>query len=288
MRIDEFESQFIRSTREPFKFHSPEISTVAVVSDSPQSGAAQVLAASTSLLSDTPVLGKASSKVSWQLIHGELYDSVRALLNIIEDVKPDVIFVERHLKTKIEDRVIGLSNYIDALTQSCITPLVILPECEDSNMANVVRPAKEILVDSKQLVGNHNLINWALRFVVPDTKLFLSHIEDDRDFAHYINVISRIPELDTDLAEKAIRGTLLKIPEDFIDRVRSGVEKLSSDISVKGIIRLGHSIADHLDIIQKHKIDLLVVPGASQERRMLSETTYGLAMECREIPILVV
>ena len=102
-----------------------------------------------------------------------------------------------------------------------------------------------------------------------------------------MDAISRITERPTDIAEQRLRETLLKLPRDYVEEIRKEVSTQQLTPSIEPIISFGHSVRDHLSLIEEHEIDLLVLNTEDHHVRTMSDIAYGLTIECREIPILL-
>ena len=73
------------------------------------------------------------------------------------------------------------------------------------------------MVINGHLVGEDALVNHAAVLTAIGGTLHLTHVEDDAVFERYLDVISKIPEIDTDVARETIQEQLLREPSVYID-----------------------------------------------------------------------
>ena len=278
MHIDEFESQFKRALKEPYLFDAVELNKILFVEDSSESEAAQALERVKPLV---PQIYQDQEAI-WTCLSGKDYSSVRELTQKVEEHKPDLIIVKRGLKTKLEDAVYGLTNYIDTLTQVCSSPVLLLP-----NSTQELNLSGAVLVETDHLTGDSRLINWGVRFALPDKTLILAHIEDDQIFQYYIDVISKISEIDTELAARRIEEILLKLPSDFITQISATLGERCPNLKPESVVRLGHTLSDFHYLLEQREVSLLVINTKVDEQLAMGGKAYGIAVEFKDSPLLL-
>jgi nucleotide-binding universal stress UspA family protein len=138
------------------------------------------------------------------------------------------------------------------------------------------------------LTGDARLVNYAVRLTEPQGKLFLTHIEDEATFERYVDTISRIPSIETDDARHDILGRLLKEPEDYIQSCRTALQEEGLDLSVTSVVRLGRHLREYHDLIEEHQVDLLVFNTKDEDQLAMHGLGYPLAIELRQIPLLMI
>ncbi len=132
-----------------------------------------------------------------------------------------------------------------------------------------------------------HLINYAVRFVDPGGALILTHVEDEVVFDRYIETISRIPSIDTESAEHAIRTQLLREPQDYIQSCRDALGEAGLSVDVETIVTMGHHIREYERLIEEHEVDLLVFNTKEEDQLAMHGLAYLLAIELRQIPLLL-
>lgn len=144
------------------------------------------------------------------------------------------------------------------------------------------------MVLTDHLTGSARLVNYGLALTPRGGTLVLAHLEDDATFKRYIDVISKIPGIDTDEAEQAIKRQLLKEPHDYISSCREellGQDQL--DLQVQEEVRMGHHVADCRELAQANDVDLIVMNTKDEEQLAMHGLAYPLAIELRDIPLLL-
>ena len=146
---------------------------------------------------------------------------------------------------------------------------------------------RSVLAVTDHLTGDDRLVNHAVHFTDPQGILYLSHIEDEADFERYLEVISKIPTIDTENAQEAIGQQLLKEPQDYIDSCRAALHESGLTLQIESSVLMGHRISDYKRLIQEHSIDLLVLNTKDEEQFAMHGLAYPLAVELRQVPMLM-
>jgi len=286
MQIDQYESQFKSAVKEVYQFGECSLKNLLLVGGASAEEARLLHELATQLVPEGHQNSNSSAS-TWTVFDETQIDSVRDLLEKVEAVRPDLVVVARDFKSDKENLVYGLSNYVDTLTQVCREPVLLLPKnCIEELSSSLQRPL-EIMVQTNHLTGDNRLINWGVHFASPSGELYLIHIEDDLTFNYYEDIISKIPEIHSDHAMKKIRETLIKLPTDFIDEVKDRLGEMLPELNVEGVVRLGHRIEDYRALLDKHKIDLLIINTKVEGQLAMSGNAYSIAVEFRETSILL-
>ncbi len=281
MKIDQFQSRFKHAVKERYQYEELLLSKAALVSRRASSTAAEVKKHVNTLLP------KKFDTLEWEVFAENELHSVQKLVTKLDEFKPDLIVTERNLENVDDTLVYGLSNYVDALTQVCEAPVLLLPDASPEDLRIRLRNCSDVMVETNHLTGDSRLINWAVSFVEESGTLFLTHIEDQRMFDYYLSAISKIAEIDTDIAETTIRQQLLSEPEDFISQAKEVLSKECPKISVEGLVRLGQSLEDYREMLNQHQIDLLVINTKKDGQLAMGGLAYAIAVEFKHIPLLM-
>jgi hypothetical protein len=102
-----------------------------------------------------------------------------------------------------------------------------------------------------------------------------------------LTIISKIPEIDTDTARKALPEQLLKEPHDYIESCREGLREAGVEVEIKNVVVLGHHLRDYKTLIEDHEIDLLVLNTKDEGQLAMHGVAYSLTVELRDIPMLL-
>ncbi len=117
--------------------------------------------------------------------------------------------------------------------------------------------------------------------------MWLTHVEDEATFGRYMDVISKIPTIDTDEARESVREQLLKEPQDYIDSCVEVLGKAGASVTVEHLVVFGHHLSEYKRLIEQHEVDLLVLNTKDEDQLAMHGIAYALAVELRQIPLLM-
>lgn len=279
--FDTIESQFRASVKTLPKIRSPKVETVCVVTDLDPPATAAL---------DTkvrPFLGGLDEGTEHVHLGRGMFEGVRGLLAEIEKHRPDLIVTYRHLFEDEKDLPHSLGTYADMLIQTTTTPVLLVPGPGRPELDAALRNTDRVMVLTDHLVGDDLLVSWGLRLVEQGGRITLVHIEDDAAFERYLEAISKIPGLDTELARRAIERQLLHEAEDFADAVKLAFEKDHPNVEVNKLVQLGHTVKDVLALVQDRETDLVVVNTKDEDQLAMAGKAYSLAVEMIDKPLLL-
>ena len=278
--IDQFESVFRSADKAVFVHQPVEVGSMLVVTDLPEDDAGRFADAVRRFLS---VLTEPAVTVT----SGGEFETVGDLLRVVEAAEPDLVCTYRHLHTTQWQDPFTLGEYVEVLTQATTHPILVLPHPHAEHAAHALRNTDMVMAITDHLTGDHALVNRAARFTAPGGRLILAHIEDERTFERYLGVISRIPELDTDVARETIRQQLLKEPADYIESCRRGLAEAGVDLEVEPVVAIGRRLSEYRRLVEQRQVDLLMLHTKDDEQLAMHGLAYPLCVELREIPLLL-
>ena len=106
-------------------------------------------------------------------------------------------------------------------------------------------------------------------------------------FERYLDVISRIPAIDTDSAREQIKERLLVEAEDYVKSCQVVLGDEAVEVGVHGTISMGHRLNEYQRLIEQHEVDLLVMNTKEDDQHAMLGKAYTLAVELRDIPLLM-
>ncbi len=281
--VDQFESVFKSATKISFAYQDIEIRKVLLVTDLEEQPAQQL---SDQVRSFLTVLGEDDS-VNWRTVQGDEFQTVKELLDLVEKEDPDLICAYRHLHSQAWRWPYSLGEELDVLTQITSSPVLILPHPKAQPLDEILKGTGSVMAITNHLTGDHRLVNFAAHFTEEKGTLFLTHIEDEVVFKSYIDVISKIPTITTDVAEEEILRQLLKEPHDYIRSCSDTLQAEGLALQVQEIVSLGHHITDLTRLVEEHQLDLLVLHAKDEDQAAMHGLAYSLAVELRKIPLLM-
>ena len=283
-RVDQFESVFRSAVRTVFQPKPVEIDSVMVVCDGDGSDAEEFTARSHSFLG----ILDATENLRWVTVPGGEFGTVPELLERVEAERPGLICTHRHLHSESWRWPYTLGEYVDVLTQATTTPVLVMPHPKRQESQELAgRRPHSVMAMTDHLTGDHRLVNYAAHVTQPGGRLLLSHVEDDAIFERYMEAISKISTIDTDVAREEIRARLLKDPEDYIESCREGLARTSPELTIESIVTWGHHIRAYRRLIEEHEVDLLVMNTKDEDQLAMHGLAYSLAIELRTIPLLM-
>lgn len=277
-KVDQFESAFRAAAKDVFHYQRLDVRSVLVVTDLDRSAAAAV---------EEEVRGVTSAlpDASYVTVTGDEYASPKDLLDVVERQRPDLIATYRCLHSPAWRWAFTLGAHVDVLTQVTPTPVLLMPHPERETGPLSGRTDRVMAV-TDHLAGEEALVNAALALVDPGGTLTLSHVEDDATFKRYMGAVSKIPELDTDLTRESLRSQFLKEPADYIGSVAGALE--GRDVTVAEVVTMGHHVQEYRALVEEQRIDLLVMNTKDEDHSAMHGLAYPLAVELRDVPLLMV
>lgn len=285
-RIDQFESVFKAAARDVYEPHHHDIKNVLLVSDLPEKDAWLYAAGIKRFLAAVDPDGA----VHWASAHEDRGRTVGELLEVVEQEKPDLICTYRSLYSEGWRWPFSLGEHLDVLTQAVDTPVLVMPRPDQSSYWQQ-EPAgtARVMAMTDHLDGDDRLVDWAVQCTAAAGTLFLAHIEDERTFRRYLDdVIAKIPEIDTDLAEDLIGRRLLKGPADYIESVGEALREAGLKIQIESLVSFGRHLKTVEDMVTDKAVDLVVMETKDDDQLAMHGLAYPLAVELRSVPLLMI
>lgn len=283
-KVDQFESAFRAASKTVFEYRPLAVRSILVITDR-STNEADVFGKQ---ISDFLSVLTSDGSPRWRIVNGSEFDTVPELLALVEEEQPDLICTYRHLHSESWRWPYTLGEYVDVLTQVTTSPVMVLPHPDAMRASeHAVKDTLVVMAMTDHLTGDAVLVNYAARFTEPSGKLFLTHIEDEATFERYMGTISRIPSIDTENSRRTILEQLLKEPTDYIRSCREVLEAEGLPIAVEEIVTKGHHLREFKQLVEKHEVDLLVFNTKDEDQLAMHGLAYPLAVELRQIPLLL-
>lgn len=282
LKLDEFESVFRSADKRRYQHHSVDLRSVLVVTDREKDDGRR-------FSEDVRTfLGALGSDLRWIVLSVAAYRGVGELLEAIEGDKPDLICTHRNLCGHAGAFPYSLGSFVDVLTQATPIPVLLLPNpTVDAHLPPQCTAPTRVMVLTNDLTSQDRLVDFGVRVTPQGGNLFLVHLEDDVVFERYVNVISKIPSIDTQDATEAIREQLLKEPRDYIASCREELAEAEAHMAVHEILEMGHRVATCKRLMDQHAVGLVVMNTKDEEQLAMHGLAYALAVELREHPLLL-
>ncbi len=283
-QVDQFESVFRSAVKDIFHYEDIIFKSVVIITDKAEKEAAPFVENVQKLLNTIPKGGT----FTWRIVHGHEFDSAKDIIDLVEKEKPDLVCTYRNLHSKAWGFKFSLGAHLDVLLQMSSTPVLLLPHPDASYAAKHAFDAtNSVMAVTDHISSDDRLVNNAVRFTAENGTLYLVHIENRMAFEKFMDVISKIPSIDTDEARLNIESQLLKEPADYIKSCISIIKDLGLPIMMEAVVDIGHHVEKYRELIDKYRANMLVMNTKDDEQLAMHRVAYPLAIELREIPLLM-
>jgi len=284
--LDQFESEFRAATRTPYQYTPVGLSHGLLITDTPSPASA--LEAS---LARFLGVGRDGQPIELEHLSIDATCNVRELLAIVAEKKVELLVTYRNLHSDAWSWPHSLGDAVDVLTQITDVPVLLVPNPkeldEQADLDQLMRNTDVVMAITDHLAGDHKLVNYAAALTQPGGKVILSHVEDDQMLGRTIDAISKIPSIDTDTVAADLPRQLLKDPLDYAESCQQVLHEANVDITVEHSVTLGHRLKDHLQLVDRHQVDLLVLNTKDDDQLAMHGLAYPLAVELRKTPLLM-
>lgn len=281
-RVDQFESAFRSASKEIYRTGSVEIGHVHLITDLEGPAADAFESALRNYLA---VLG---SETRWTHCKPAQARDLGDLLKGVTEQAPDLVCTYRNLFSDSWRYPYSLGEHVDVLTQVAPCPVLVLPHPNEGTGAmEKLQRTEQVLAMGGHLAGDHSLVDWALRMTAPAGTLRLAHVEDDSTFERYMQAISKIPTIDTDDAREVLALQLMKEPREYIESVERALKESDHKVTIEGAVLMGHHLSEYQRLIREHTVQLLVMHTKDEDQQAMHGLAYPLAVELRDIPLLL-
>ena len=283
MRLDEFESVFRSAIKPRFTYAPLDLGTVLLVSDRRADHVGERPACLLRFRGSLNTTGSFDLVVAAQ----EDWRDVPGLLSLVEQRRPGLVVTWRNLLEGEQELPWTVGPVVHALTQATDIPLLLAPAPGSSAAGGTLATPTRVLVVTDHLTGDDHLVNWGVHFTAQRGHLHLAHIEERTTFEHYMDVIGRLPSIDTDAARERIHDKLLELPEDYCISIVEALAHHGIDERVVSLVSLGDPLADYQALLEKHRIELLVCNTKDAGQEAMASLAHALAVELRRLPLLL-
>ncbi len=278
-QIDEFESMFRRSEREPFVYVDLGIESVAVVTGDESNESVP-----SELRSFLPRIGDSTR---WHTLGSGDYHNVAELLERIDAQQVDLLVTRRHLGEDSLSPQHSLGVYLDELTQRTSIPVLVLPGTSRSPLPLPSSPCRRAMVVADHISGDHRLVNYGVRMCSDGGSVWLCHVEDELVFGRFVDAIERIPEIATEPGAALLKAQLLKEAEDFIASCIETLLETGRSLSLHSHVGMGHHVKEYRRLVDGHDIELLVANTKDDDQLAMHGMAYSLSVELIDVPMLL-
>ena len=138
-----------------------------------------------------------------------------------------------------------MGEHLDVLIQESTPPAAILPHPDREGVHRALKNTDSVMAINSHLVGEDALVNHAAGLTAVGGTSISPSVEDDAVFERYLDVISKIPEIDTDVARETIQEQLLREPSAYIDSCETALREAGVDLKVVKHVTHGHRLEEY-------------------------------------------
>ncbi len=283
-RIDQFESTFLAASKPTFRHEEVAIHRVLVLTDLAPEEASAYGRRVRDFLS---ALGQHEA-LAWEVVVGDRCDSIGEMLAVVDSWEPDLVCAYRNLHSTAWQWPHSLSDHVEVLTQVTEVPVLLLPRPgQEQGWEDATGAPFTVMALTDHLSGDQRLVHWAVEFAGSGGRLVLAHVEHETVFERYMEVIARLPRIDTEMAREDIRRQLLKEPADWAEQVTEGLRRAGVGLDVVASVQMGKRLPTYRRLVEEHRVDLLVMHTKDDDQLAMHGLSYQIAVELRSIPVLM-
>lgn len=278
--IDQFESVFrsaVNPTYEPRPF---PLQSVLLLSDLDDDAEREYLGDVERFFSGLASPPKITSLPKEQSVQ------IPELVRQVSELGPDLIVTHRHLHNEVAEHTYTLGDHIEVLTQVTDSPILLFPHSNAWPRERFIAPSR-VLVLTDHLTEHPQLVDAALAMLRTPGQLTLAHVEDESVFERYIHHISKIPEIDTEIARQLLEAKLLGEARRFIELTEAELKRQSLSVQVHAEVKMGHRLQSYVDLVKEHHIELVVMQTKDQDQVAMHGLSYPLSVELQHTPLLM-
>ena len=283
-QIDQFESIFRAASKTLFEYSDWSVRKILTIGDKGPEETSQIQSRIQEFLSHAINL----DQVEWKQLDGSDFGSVKQLVEAVESESPDVICCRRNLHVQADEYPYSLGVYVEVLTQATNFPVLLLPTEADETGSNWHKESKTVVAITDHLDDDALIVNSAIKLTSDGGTLFLAHVEDERAYQRFMNVVEKIAEIDSETAHEKIRERLLMEPQQFVESCRAEIEKNEIAITVEPVVKMGHHLSDYKEIVESHGADLVVLHTKDADQLAMHGVAYPLTVELHQTPMLLI
>ena len=281
--IDQFESVFKSAVKKVYETGPVKLESVLVVTDLDES-AEEFTSFAQRLLASAG----SKTRIELRTLRGRDFTTVGQLLQLVDESACDLIVTYRNLHSTAWQWPHSLGVHVDVLTQTTSRPVLVMPHPRLAHEFSADWPRPDVVMAiTDHLTGDDRLVDYASRITKSGGTLYLTHIEDRATFTRYMDIISKTPEFDTDLARQVISHQLLKEPRDYVKSCQKVLSQIRPALNVQEIVQFGHHLSDYRQLIESHRVDLLVLNTKDDDQLAMHGLAYPLSVELRRTSLLL-
>ena len=276
LKLDHFASIFRAADKERILIPHIRISKVLLVTDV-----------------DKPESMKAWNKwksffpvdITMEVLDGEESRDISLITKKVKDSQCDIIVSYRCLHTDNWRYPYAVGSYVEVLTQMTDIPVLLFPHIyEDQKEYSI---PKSVLLMSEDLKKEEELLGYASSLCNEESSITLVDLEDTVYLDRILSIISKIPQLDTDMAEKRIREQLQNESLDWVERSKERMAKCSAPPTLHHARLSQSSMSTCIEFVEQSDADMIVLNAKNTDQLSIHGLVYPFMVQFRSLPLLL-
>ena len=276
LKIDHFASVFRAADKEIISIREREISKVLIVTDVNHEKSLEIWERWRSLFVHS---------VDVVILHGETSRDISTITQKVEEAECDLIISYRCLHSDNWKYPHAVGSYIEVMTQLTSKPVLLMPHVLEDTREYA--PPESIVLISDDLTKEADLLGWACSFRGSQARCTLVELHNEAHFHRMMDVIAKIPQIDTEVAKDKIYLQLQKDSLDWVSRSQEIVGRWERPLSLQRTEMAQSCMTSCTELVQKEASELIVLNTKDEDQLAIHGLVYPFMVQFRHVPLLL-
>ena len=277
LKLDHFASLFRAADKEQIVIPDISIRQILLVTDMNQEDSLQIW---------EKWKGLFDPSVDIRIFDAEISLHLPSLIEAMKHVECDLVVTYRCLHSDAWQYPYAIGSYVEVLTQIIPFPVLLMPH-PHQNTDTYTKP-KNLLLFSSELTQESELVGFANAFVASkDESLIMIQMDDKATYDRIFDIISKIPQIDTDDAQYYIQERRSLEMKDWVTRCIDFLEQKGNAPHMSYMDIYDPSMKKCASLIEEHQADLLIINTKDDEQLAIHGLAYPIMVQFRNIPLLL-
>ena len=224
--------------------------------------------------------------VDIRIFDAEISQRLPSLIEAMKPVECDLVITYRCLHSDAWQYPYAIGSYVEVLTQIMPFPVLLMPHPQQHT--DTYTKPKHLLLFSSELTNESELVGFANAFVTSkDQSLTMVQMDDQATYDRIFEIISKIPQIDTDDAQYYIQERRSLEMKDWVMRCIDALEKKGNAPHLSYMDIHDPSMKKCASLIEEHQADLLIINTKDDEQLAIHGLAYPIMVQFRNIPLLL-
>ena len=277
LKLDHFASLFRAANKEQIVIPDVSIERILLVTDMDKEKSLQLW---------ERWKGFFHESVKMSLLDAPISQSLPSLIEAMQGADCDLVVTYRCLHSDAWQYPYAIGSYVEVLTQIMPFPVLLMPH--PIQFTNVYTEPKRLLLFSAELTKEAELLGFATAFASSkDVSLLMAQMDDQATYDRIFDIISKIPQIDTDDAQHYIKERRSNEMNDWVLRCTEHLEAKEIGLQLSHIDILEPNMNKCASLIEEHHADLLIINTKDEEQLAIHGLAYPIMVQFRNIPLLL-